>query len=159
MRITANIYLLGILLVPMAAWAENPTVADLAWMTGDWSGPMGPTQTLEEHWIQPVGGTISALVRSTGDGKTGMIEMILIEEEAGSLTLRVQQWNPGFQPRTELPQTMKLVSTGDNSVHFESIDDIGGLKELGYSRPSDDAFHIHITTRQGASFTLKLGAM
>src|SRR6187551_2699675 len=85
---------------PMLA-ADGPAakVADLAWMTGHWSGPM-QGGTLEENWLEPTGASIASLVRASNATSTSMIELIVIEEESGSLTLRVQQWNPGFAPRS-----------------------------------------------------------
>jgi Domain of unknown function (DUF6265) len=148
-----------LLLATAPGHAEGPAakVADLAWMTGHWSGPMGSGGTLEENWIAPTGGSIAALVRGTNGGATSMIELIVIEEENGSLVLRVQQWNPGFAPRSPAPQVMRLVESAPNKVGFEATGE-GGLKRLGYSRPAPDQFVISIETPQGAKFDLPLAA-
>ncbi len=112
----------------LAADAPSATVADLAWMTGHWEGATGQG-TLEENWVVPTAGTMASLVRSTGNGATTMIELIVIEEEEGSLTLRLQQWNPGFEPRTEGPQVMRLIELGDRKVVFKNTGE-GDLKIL-----------------------------
>jgi uncharacterized protein DUF6265 len=137
--------------------ADGPAakVADLAWMSGHWSGSMGPNGTLEENWIQPNAKSIASLVRGTNGEATNMIEMIVIEEENGTLMLRVQQWNPGYTPRTPSPQVMKLVESAPNKVKFESTGE-GGLKTLGYSRPAPDKFVISIETAQGQKFDIPL---
>jgi hypothetical protein len=128
------------------AWAEEKvSVNSLAWMTGNWVGE-GP-QVLEENWITPSNGSIGSLVRSTSNGETRMIEMIVIEEEEGSLVLRVQQWNPGFAPRTPGPQTMKLVALEESRVSFKSIAE-GGMAGLTYSRPTPDTFNIDVDLGQ-----------
>ena len=138
------------------AWSgEKISISDLAWMSGHWSGPVGPG-ILEENWIKPVDGSIASLVRMTGDGKTSMVEMIVIEEENDSLVLRIQQWDPGFVPRTPNPQTMELLEMGENKVKFKATG-TGGMKTLGYSRPSADSFNIDVETEQG-TFQLKLKA-
>lgn len=139
------------------ALAEQAKISDLAWMTGAWAGPAGPGITLEENWIKPVDGSIASLVRMTGKGKTSMVELIVIEEENDSLTLRIQQWDPGFKPRTEGPQVMALESMGENSVKFKAAGD-GGMKTLGYSRPDNDSFNIDIETGEGAKFQIQLQA-
>ncbi len=149
-------FLLPVAGVVTAASAASANISDLAWMTGDWSGPAGPG-TLEEHWIEPRDGSISALVRMTGNGSTSMIELIVIEQEGDSLVLRVQQWNPGFAPRSEEPQTMSLVSSEPNRVQFEATSE-GGMKSLGYSRDGEN-FSIHVGTAQGQEFTIPLKAM
>lgn len=122
------------------------TVSDLAWMTGHYEGITG-TGSLEENWTAPVGGSIAAIVRSTGDGATNMIELIVIEEEGDSLTLRLKQWDPGMTPRAEGFQVMQLVEIGDHRVAFEGTGD-GGLQELAYSL-SGDQFTISVKTEQG----------
>ncbi len=131
----------------LAADAPSATVADLAWMTGHWEGETGQG-TLEENWVVPTAGTMASLVRATGDGATNMIELIVIEEEEGSLTLRLQQWDPGFKPRSEGPQVMRLIELSERKVVFEATGD-GGLQRLGYSRPADDEFVISIKTAGG----------
>jgi hypothetical protein len=152
----AVVLLVSICLASPAVFAEGPTakIADLAWMSGHWSGPM-QNGTLEENWIQPTAKSMAALVRSTAGDATTMIELIVIEEEAGSLTLRVQQWNPGWKPRTPEPQVMKLVESAPNKVVFESTGQ-GGLKTLGYSRPAPDKFVISIELPQGQKFDIPL---
>src|SRR5688500_133349 len=77
------------------------TVDDLAWMTGTWAVPFG-SNTLEENWLTPKDGAISAMVRMSGNGTTSMHEVIVIEEKDGSLELSIQQWGPGFTPRSEV---------------------------------------------------------
>ena len=143
-----------LLLLPAISMAA--TVADLAWMTGSWAGPLGE-QTLEENWIAPVGGTIASVIRFTGDGATSMIELIVIEEEQGSLVLRVRQWFPGFVPRTPEPQVMALAELGDRRVSFAATGS-GDFKTLTYSRPSEDSFNIDVETKDGEKFQVNLHA-
>lgn len=136
---------------------DTTKISDLGWMTGSWSGPVGQGLTLEENWIQPVAGSLAALVRITGEDETSMVELIVIEEENDSLVLRIKQWDAGFKPRTPEPQTMKLVLIGKNKVGFEAID-TGGLKTLAYSRPEEGKFNIDIENAEGAKFQINLVA-
>ena len=132
------------------------SVAALAWMTGTWAGPVGPG-VLEENWTTPKAGAIQAVVRMTAGGKTSMVELIVIEEEAGSLTLRLQQWDPGFKPRTPAPSTMKLVELGDNTVRFEAVSE-GEIRKLAYTR-NGDTFTISIENAAGNQIDLPLAAV
>ena len=134
--------------------APKAKIGDLAWMSGRWSGPL-QGGTIEENWIQPTAKSLAALVRSTSGEATNMIELIVIEEENGTLMLRLQQWNPGFKPRTPAPQVMKLVESAPNKVVFGATGE-GGIKTLGYSKPAPDQFVISIETPQGAKFDIPL---
>jgi hypothetical protein len=154
----ACLFLPAIALAPtvFAEAAVQATVADLAWMSGSWAGPVGE-QTLEENWIHPVDGTIASLVRFTGNGTTSMIELIVIEETEGSLVLRVQQWFPGFVPRNAEPWLLELAELTERRVGFVSAGP-GDFKSLTYSRPSDDSFNIDVETKDGGSFQINLHA-
>ncbi|GIS20137.1 MAG: hypothetical protein CM15mP120_20530 [Pseudomonadota bacterium] len=76
-----------------------PHVASLAWMTGGWSGPVGPDTVLEENWLEPMGGTIAALVRITSPEGTAMVEIVHIEEVGNTLELHIEQWDSGYESR------------------------------------------------------------
>ena len=132
---------------PVLAEGPPATVSDLAWMTGHYAGNTG-NGTLEENWAEPEGGSMAALVRSTGDGATNMIELIVIEEEGDSLTLRLKQWDPGMEPRAEGFQVMELMEIGDKKVVFKNSG-AGGLEQLAYSLVGDE-FTISVQTAQGA---------
>ena len=141
---------LALVLLATPAFAQGPpaTVDDLAWMTGHYKGSTG-AGTLEERWARPLGGSIAALVRSTdGGGATNMIELISVEEEGGSLMLRLKQWDPGMSPRADGFEVMELIEVGDKKVVFRNTGD-GGIQQLGYSLAGDQ-FTISIKTAQGA---------
>ena len=143
---------LGLVFAP-AAWAAS--ISDLAWMTGTWSGAVGPG-VLEENWTVPRDGSIQSLVRMTGGGQTSMVELIVIEEEDDTLVLRLQQWDPGMKPRTEGPTVMKLTELGDNTVAFGVVGE-GMFNTLRYTRDGD-TFTISITNADGSSFDIPLTA-
>jgi len=132
------------------------SISDLAWMTGNWAGALGPNQ-LEENWIMGESGSIAAMVRMTGAGATSMFEVITIEEVGGSLELHIQQWDAGFVPRTEAAQKMELEEITANSVKFKAVSE-GGMASLGYSHPDDDSFVIHVGQASGQVFDINLTA-
>ena len=161
MRRALFVLLIAILLSVTGVAADNhgPKVADLAWMTGTWSGGMGQGGSLEENWAVPKNGSMAALVRGfSPDGTTNMIELISIEEEDDSLVLRLKQWNPGMAPRAEGFQVMKLIESKDRMVKFENIGE-DGLAKLGYSRPADDKFVISIELPNGQELDIPLDAV
>ena len=131
----------------------HPTVNDLAWMTGSWDGE-GPN-VLEENWSLPRAGTMASLVRSTAPDGTKMVEIVYIEEADGTLVLYLQQWDPGFKPRTSEAQKMIMSEMGERSITFVATNE-GGLKRLKYSRPSEDQFHVDVTIATDQQFVIKL---
>ena len=150
-------FLCVIFSLPALLQAGPPaTVDQLEWMTGNWAGQLGPNQ-LEENWIATEGASIAAMVRMTGSGATSMFEMITIEEVDGSLVLNIQQWDPGFKPRTESPQTMELQEITTNSVKFRAVTE-GGMSTLGYSHPDAETFIIHVGRPDGNVLDIPLKA-
>lgn len=126
------------------------TVDDLAWMVGTWAVPFGPN-TLEENWVKPKDGAIASFVRMSGNGTTSMFEVIIIEEKDGSLEMSIQQFGPGFEPRSEKAQKMELTEIGERSVKFTAITE-GQFEFLEYKRPTDTTFTIW--AGKGEPFTL-----
>ena len=86
-----------------------------------------------------------------------MFEVITIEEADGSLVLHIQQWDAGFQPRTEAAQKLELVEITENSVKFEDVSGFG-MPTLGYSNPDEDTFVIHVGQPDGNTFDIQLNA-
>ena len=140
------------------ALAAGPaaSIEQLDWMTGNWAGNLGPNQ-LEENWIASEGNSLMAAVRMTGSDATSMFEMITIEEAEGSLVLHIQQWDPGFVPRTESAMEMELTEITGNSVSFVNISGFG-MPTLGYSHPDRETFIIHVGQEGGGSFDIELKA-
>jgi len=132
------------------------SIEQLDWMTGNWAGNLGPNQ-LEENWIASEGNSLMAAVRMTGNDATSMFEMITIEEAEGSLVLHIQQWDPGFVPRTESAMEMELTEITGNSVSFVNISGFG-MPTLGYSHPDSETFIIHVGQEGGGSFDIELKA-
>jgi len=150
-----RIVLSFLIIAPCLGHSETrASVADLAWMTGSWVGPLGE-QTLEENWIAPGDGTMACVVRFTGAGKTSIYELIVIEEEGESLVFRVRQWQPGFVPLDPPGQTMALADIGERRVSFKAVGP-GNFETLSYSRPTDDEFHIAVQTQDGGAFEIQL---
>jgi hypothetical protein len=142
-------------LAATTTFAGPPAVIeDLSWMTGNWAGALGPNQ-LEENWIKAEGSSIASMVRMTGNDATSMFEMITIEEVDGSLVLHIQQFDPGFKPRTPEPQEMELAEITADSVRFVAVSE-GGMASLGYSNPDPDTFIIHVGQANGNTLDIPL---
>lgn len=147
--------MLAMSLLASHSWAAGPaaTIEDLSWMTGNYAADLGPN-TLEENWIGAENGSIAAMVRMSGPEGTSMFEMITIEEVDGSLVLHLQQFDPGYQPRTEAPLKMELAMITDNHVHFTKISG-EGMPTLGYTR-SGETFTIHVGQADGSTRDIPL---
>lgn len=156
-QLTFSAVLASLAMAVNTLYAGPPaSIQELDWMTGSWAGPVGTNQ-LEEIWTGTEGGSIAAVVRITGNDATSMFELITIEEVDGSLVLHVQQWDPGFIPRTDTIQEMELAEIGDRTVRFAAVGE-GRMRSLGYSSPTPETFIIHIEQAAGDSRDINLQA-
>lgn len=151
---TAFLSILAVLASSSYGAGPAASIEQLDWMTGNWAGQLGPNQ-LEENWIATEGSSIAAMVRMTGGDATSMFEMITIEEVDGSLVLHIQQFDPGFEPRTESAQEMVLSEITENSVKFVAVSE-GGMASLGYSHPDAESFVIHVGRPDGGTLDIPL---
>ncbi len=135
--------------------AASGKVSELSWLTGSWAGPVGD-QLLEEIWNAPRAGTVAALVRMGGDAGTSMMEMIVINEEHGTLTLRIQQFSPTYEPRFPAPGVLALTALDENTATFKA-DQPGGLQQIVYVREGD-TLTITVTLPDGNLFEADLSA-
>lgn len=98
------------------------TIADLAWLAGDWEGEaFGGTFT--ETWGAPTAGTMVGMYRLMHDGETTLYELELIAEEADSLVLKVKHFDPDFSAWEEKSEFLSfpLVKVTDDAVYFEGF--------------------------------------
>ena len=56
----------------VSALSETLTIDRLSWLTGNWKGPRDGG-VLEEIWLPPLAGTITALVRSSEESETRFV--------------------------------------------------------------------------------------
>jgi hypothetical protein len=54
-------------------------------MAGDWQTAPGGRAQIEEHWMQPAGGSMLGMSRTVAGGKTAEFEYLRVEERAGAI--------------------------------------------------------------------------
>ncbi len=128
------------------------TLADVQWMSGGWSGALGP-QRVEERWSEPKGGTMSTMVRLTTETETIMIELISIREADNSLILHLRQFSPALEP--VLTQDMPLASIGAGNAMFDGPAG-GGIQGLAYRSMDSSNMEVDVTLADGTVLTASL---
>ena len=113
---------------------SQESLSTLAWLAGAWQGTMGKAQ-IEEHWIQPAGGTMLGLSRTVAGGQTVSFEFLRIESRADGtfyvaqpqgrppvefrLTLRSENRAVFENPQHDHPKIIRYSKEGDGSLHAE----------------------------------------
>ena len=93
--------------------AAKPTLNDISWMSGSWSGPTGAVE-MEEHWTAPKGNSMIGVHRDVAKGRTTSFEFLRIEQQ-GDQIVYLSMPN-GRSPATPFP----LKELSSTRVVFEN---------------------------------------
>jgi hypothetical protein len=87
-------------LLGAAGQTAKPTLADLSWMAGSWSGTARGIE-MEEHWTAPKGNSMIGMHRDVAKGRTALFEFLRIEQQ-GDQIVYLSMPN-GRSPATPFP--------------------------------------------------------
>jgi hypothetical protein len=127
--------------VPDPGEAERPkaTIADLAWLAGEWTGT-GLGGVSEETWAAPADGAMVGMYRLVVGGKVSFYEFMNLREEGGTLVLRLKHFNADLTPWEEKDRWVQfpLAKLAPTEAWF------GGLT---FRRVDADTLHIFLALR------------
>lgn len=122
---------------------ERPaaTLDDADWLVGSWVGT-GFGQNFEEVWTRPSVGSMVGLFKLFTDEGVSFYEILLLEVEDGTLSLKVKHFSDEFIAWEDKEDyvNFKLVAKEDDALHF------GGIS---FYRRSDDQIDAYIVMRNG----------
>ena len=142
--------------------SSTKSVYQLDWLTGQREGSHDGG-ILEQTWLPPRSGTITALVRSTKESDTRFVEIIHIREINGSLELNLQIFNNSLEPENisatySRIHKFELTEVRDRYLAFKGVSD-GAHRSLSYQLSEGDIFSIYIETNIGERIEIKLGSI
>ena len=106
-----RLVLLFLIAVPGVAHAAS--LADLAWMSGAWTGTTGAMR-VEEYWTSADGMLMAGVHRDLKDGRTVSFEFLRIEQHGDSLVYLAM-------PRGRTATPFPLKSLEGKKVVFENL--------------------------------------
>ena len=129
---------------------ENPTLADLSWMSGDWQTAAGGRRQIEEHWTAAAGGSMMGVSRTVAGDKTVEFEYLRIEQREDGIFYVAH-------PKARCPGTdFKLTRASATEAVFENPQH-DFPKRITY-RKTDDGLTASIDAGEGSkgmSFVFK----
>jgi hypothetical protein len=161
-RIDENSTLLKLPEIANGEESSTSSVYQLDWLTGHREGAHNGG-ILEQIWLPPRSGTITALVRSTKESDTRFVEIIHISEINGVLELNLQIFNNSLEPENisatySQIHKFELIEMEDRYLAFKGISD-GAHRSLSYKRSEGDIFSINIETNVGERIEIKLSTI
>lgn len=100
------------------------TIAQAAWLVGDWVGTGIDGAGAAEVWLPASGGTMAGLfVQEKPDGTILFTEHMYLSEEAGSLVVKLKHFNPDLTGWEEKDGMVRfpLIAIAPCQAHFRSL--------------------------------------
>ncbi len=116
------------------------SVADLAWIAGQWQGQKGADQ-LDEHWSAPGGGTMMGMFRWIKNGKILVYELLVIEDGAKGPVLTFRHFGAGLigWEEKDAPIRCPLAGGGPGEAAFACE---GGQTRLTFRRGGENGLTV-----------------
>ena len=159
-RLVSKVLLFCLTIIAPASWSVEPrtehtfglaegesrpaaTLEDAHWLVGNWEGTAFGSQ-FEEAWASPSAGTMVGLFKLFDDSGVSMYEIMWLNVEEGSLSLKEKHFHGDFTAWEEKADyvNFRLVAMEENALHF------GGIS---FYRRSDDVIDAYIVMREGGS--------
>ena len=122
---------------------ENPTLADISWISGDWQTAPGGRRQIEEHWTAVAGGSMMGMSRAVAGDKTVEFEYLRIEQRTDGIYYVA---HPGARcPGTDF----KLTSASATEAVFENPQH-DFPKRIIYRKTGDDSLTASIDAGEGS---------
>ena len=141
-----------LVLLPLTATAQDkpaptpPTLADLAWLAGSWSGS-DSDMVSQEVWMPPAGDSMVGMWRLVLEGKLKLSEHMQIVEEATGPVLYLRHFERagiGWEERMQ-PLVVPLVKVGNGEAVFDAPATARGPLHLAYRRQADGSLVVEVT--------------
>ena len=134
---------LATMITPMAG--DNPTIAELHWLTGSWHGE-GLGGQIEEHWTSESAGTMLGAFRLAADGNLRVIEYIMIAEDDDRVVYRFKHFRTDYTTWEEdRPLEFTLIEcTATKAVFHSDIPDQHSPRRITYELTSKDSLAISV---------------
>jgi hypothetical protein len=130
---------------------QNPTLADISWISGDWQTAPGGRAQIEEHWTPVAGASMMGMSRTVAGEKTVEFEYLRIEQRADGIYYVAQ-------PKGRCPGTdFKLTRASNIEAVFENPQH-DFPKRIIYRKGADDSLTASIDGGEGSkpmSFAFK----
>ncbi len=131
---TVVMLILGLCTAPLAAQEtrvgepgfESPpaTIAEAAWLVGQWSGEGIGGAEAHESWLSPSGTTmVGTFVQETAEGGIMFTEHMYLMEQDGSLVVKLKHFNPdltGWEDKDGM-LTFRLLAAEPCALYFSAL--------------------------------------
>lgn len=150
LAISLTVLLANAVASPPQGDPPKATLADVAWIAGQWRGK-GLGGEVEEVWSPPLGDNMLGMFKLVKDGKTSFCELLCISQKGDSLIIRIKHFDARLRGWEEKDQAEEypLTKLGERRAEFG---------RLVFERPEDDRLRITVVETERPSLVFEFRA-
>lgn len=136
------IALFALALCAIPAGAQAATLADLAFLEGNWTSDRSGF-VIEESWTDAQAGVVIGQSRGVQNGAVRFLRFAVVEQSGGGVVMRFKRYNPDYSSwETDGPSVMRLASAERGQAVFEATDPASDVKRIVYRARGDGAVEV-----------------
>lgn len=145
---------LAALAAPRIEAHAKPSLADLAFLVGEWRSE-SEGALLEEHWSGPAAGSLMGMFRWVQGGKVALYEFLVIEERPDGIVLTLRHFDSALVGREEKesPSVFRLARHAPGEVVFERVEDEKTATTILYRKEGERGLHSTVVMKRGGQST------
>jgi hypothetical protein len=124
---------------PIQTLPKPPSLTDLAWLSGQWTGAWGP-RTATQTWSAPRAGVILGTLQIVEDNHTSVVEFVTISQTPTGVEYRLLHFTPSLAEWEKSgPAVLHLMSSDIKKIVFHNQTD-GEPQQITLMRIDPDTY-------------------
>lgn len=137
-----NAFALASIALLAAAPAHATTLADLAFLKGNWTSDRSGF-VIEEHWTDVQAGVVLGMSRGAQNGTVRFLRFAVVEQVGDSVTMRFKRYNADYSSwETDGPSVMRLARADTSEAVFEATDPNSDVSRIVYRKRGDGSIDV-----------------
>jgi hypothetical protein len=128
--------------VTFTAEAQAATLADLAFLEGDWTSDRSGF-VIEENWTDAKAGVVLGQSRGAQGGAVRFLRFAVVQQAGDTVVMRFKRYNPDYSSwEAHGPSVMRLTAAGPDEVTFEATDPKSDVQRIVYRARADGSIDV-----------------
>jgi hypothetical protein len=142
MRSTIATIAFALSLFAGTAEAQAASLADLAFLKGNWTSDRSGF-VIEESWTDGQAGVVIGQSRGVQSGAVRFLRFAVVEQAGEHVIMRFKRYNPDYTSwETGGPSVMRLTSAARDRIVFDATDPASDVKRIVYRVRADGAIDV-----------------
>ena len=128
--------------VMAVAQAHAATLADLAFLEGNWTSDRSGF-VIEESWTDAQAGVVLGMSRGVQNGAVRFLRFAVVEQSGDDVLMRFKRFNSDYSTwEGEGPSVMRLIKSDRSEAVFETVDPKSDVSRIVYRARADGSIEV-----------------